>query len=104
MMKKQRYLRWSKPHCGKRKSTCGTLSAIHYTIRKIFRSRLRTFLMHLPHFGKRLNGKAPSGRSEEHTSELQSLMRISYAVFCLKNKHNITLLYSIPPTPRQEMH
>src|SRR3546814_6257395 len=29
---------------------------------------------------------APSGRSEEHTSELQSLMRISYAVFCLKKK------------------
>src|SRR3546814_3203795 len=28
----------------------------------------------------------PSGRSEEHTSELQSLMRISYAVFCLKTK------------------
>src|SRR3546814_2208171 len=31
-------------------------------------------------------GCAP-GRSEEHTSELQSLMRISYAVFCLKKKH-----------------
>src|SRR3546814_5396031 len=31
------------------------------------------------------------GRSEEHTSELQSLMRISYAVFCLKkNKKSIT--------------
>src|SRR3546814_5332694 len=30
----------------------------------------------------------PIGRSEEHTSELQSLMRISYAVFCLKKKHN----------------
>src|SRR3546814_2926083 len=28
----------------------------------------------------------PCGRSEEHTSELQSLMRISYAVFCLKKK------------------
>src|SRR3546814_3637172 len=28
----------------------------------------------------------PAGRSEEHTSELQSLMRISYAVFCLKKK------------------
>src|SRR3546814_8737280 len=28
-------------------------------------------------------------RSEEHTSELQSLMRISYAVFCLQKKHNI---------------
>src|SRR3546814_9124091 len=27
-----------------------------------------------------------TGRSEEHTSELQSLMRISYAVFCLKTK------------------
>src|SRR3546814_2695886 len=32
------------------------------------------------------------GRSEEHTSELQSLMRISYAVFCLKKKKNILLL------------
>src|SRR3546814_10269590 len=29
------------------------------------------------------------GRSEEHTSELQSLMRISYAVFCLKKKNTI---------------
>src|SRR3546814_3742349 len=29
---------------------------------------------------------ARTGRSEEHTSELQSLMRISYAVFCLKKK------------------
>src|SRR3546814_7656678 len=30
--------------------------------------------------------RASPGRSEEHTSELQSLMRISYAVFCLKKK------------------
>src|SRR3546814_5328612 len=30
----------------------------------------------------------PARRSEEHTSELQSLMRISYAVFCLKKKKN----------------
>src|SRR3546814_4982210 len=30
--------------------------------------------------------QAPTQRSEEHTSELQSLMRISYAVFCLKKK------------------
>src|SRR3546814_17624803 len=29
------------------------------------------------------------GRSEEHTSELQSLMRISYAVFCLKKKNTL---------------
>src|SRR3546814_4813786 len=35
------------------------------------------------------NGDDGKGRSEEHTSELQSLMRISYAVFCLKKKkHN----------------
>src|SRR3546814_3513875 len=31
-------------------------------------------------------GRADAARSEEHTSELQSLMRISYAVFCLKKK------------------
>src|SRR3546814_4652496 len=42
-------------------------------------------------------------RSEEHTSELQSLMRISYAVFCLKKKkkntHQYTnLLYNKPQT------
>src|SRR3546814_10446845 len=40
--------------------------------------------------GSTLTGKrvmqAAGGRSEEHTSELQSLMRISYAVFCLKKK------------------
>src|SRR3546814_2078320 len=33
-------------------------------------------------------------RSEEHTSELQSLMRISYAVFCLKKKKKNTTLYN----------
>src|SRR3546814_8749938 len=37
------------------------------------------------HAGARA-GLGDSGRSEEHTSELQSLMRISYAVFCLKKK------------------
>src|SRR3546814_14349190 len=34
-------------------------------------------------------------RSEEHTSELQSLMRISYAVFCLKTKKHNRLMYRI---------
>src|SRR3546814_5339376 len=34
-------------------------------------------------------------RSEEHTSELQSLMRISYAVFCLKNKNKLTYYHSV---------
>src|SRR3546814_5023583 len=35
---------------------------------------------------RRYNASLIAGRSEEHTSELQSLMRISYAVFCLKKK------------------
>src|SRR3546814_7258998 len=39
-----------------------------------------------------LGASAPGSRSEEHTSELQSLMRISYAVFCLKK----TTINSIP--------
>src|SRR3546814_10349696 len=34
-------------------------------------------------------------RSEEHTSELQSLMRISYAVFCLKKKNRLKIQYVI---------
>src|SRR3546814_6808089 len=53
------------------------------------------------HQGLSLQGGWPMGRvtiarSEEHTSELQSLMRISYAVFCLKNKkqqHNTNSSY-----------
>src|SRR3546814_4800212 len=38
-------------------------------------------------------------RSEEHTSELQSLMRISYAVFCLKKKNKHIVKSSIYQTP-----
>src|SRR3546814_4619040 len=38
------------------------------------------------------------GRSEEHTSELQSLMRISYAVFCLKKKNEKTQRRKIKAT------
>src|SRR3546814_5490206 len=46
----------------------------HYTLSEAaFRQHLTQILVH-------------HGRSEEHTSELQSLMRISYAVFCLKKK------------------
>src|SRR3546814_6788324 len=39
-------------------------------------------------------GSGTSRRSEEHTSELQSLMRISYAVFCLKKKTKTTHTYA----------
>src|SRR3546814_5738922 len=37
-----------------------------------------------------------ASRSEEHTSELQSLMRISYAVFCLNKKKQNEYMYIIP--------
>src|SRR3546814_3696701 len=43
----------------------------------------------LPKFAAYVNW--PPSRSEEHTSELQSLMRISYAVFCLKKKKKIQI-------------
>src|SRR3546814_6839896 len=51
-------------------------------------SAIRTdFLMTCsPHFSVYRRGAPAGRRSEEHTSELQSLMRISYAVFCLKKK------------------
>src|SRR3546814_10607555 len=60
------------------------------------------------HLGRRRTDFADSGldgqaarwiaghRSEEHTSELQSLMRISYAVFCLKNKKQISNIHTEP--------
>src|SRR3546814_2177004 len=40
--------------------------------------------------GRSGHARRRGGRSEEHTSELQSLMRISYAVFCLKKKKTTT--------------
>src|SRR3546814_2190176 len=54
---------------------------------------LRLRLGHAQRGGKFPDGPVVVQRSEEHTSELQSLMRISYAVFCLKNKttNNTTL-------------
>src|SRR3546814_8139861 len=46
-----------------------------------------------------ITGWAQVNRSEEHTSELQSLMRISYAVFCLKKKK-----IKIKPTTKPHIH
>src|SRR3546814_8179370 len=44
----------------------------------------------------------PVERSEEHTSELQSLMRISYAVFCLKKKHKRHTSNTQKPLPKHQ--
>src|SRR3546814_2075540 len=48
------------------------------------------------------DGKIAMPRSEEHTSELQSLMRLSYAVFCLKKKNNTTNHDTAPATTQTE--
>src|SRR3546814_9385965 len=53
-------------------------------------------------------GREELGRSEEHTSELQSLMRISYAVFCLKKKkqkieHNHNASRKLSPNTIQQL-
>src|SRR3546814_4759808 len=44
--------------------------------------------------GRPDGGLGGGDRSEEHTSELQSLMRISYAVFCLKKKNKLTTYFN----------
>src|SRR3546814_8344389 len=65
--------------------------------------------------GDRLGGKIARSighiaveRSEEHTSDLQSLMRISYAVFCLKKKTKTTNVYTQHayrnPNTQREQH
>src|SRR3546814_8649335 len=51
---------------------------------------LQLVIEHLDEF----DGIGRRGRSEEHTSELQSLMRISYAVFCLKKKNTTQKMQS----------
>src|SRR3546814_3344657 len=51
------------------------------------RRAIRVFLQDGENDLDNMHGNWPLARSEEHTSELQSLMRISYAVFCLKKKN-----------------
>src|SRR3546814_7334865 len=65
------------------------LDAASYPVCEVFQTRFQDM-----DINGHLNNVAfaalfESGRSEEHTSELQSLMRISYAVFCLKKKTQI---------------
>src|SRR3546814_4770366 len=51
--------------------------------------------------GSEIVPASPTTRSEEHTSELQSLMRISYAVFCLKKKKPNKNQHSVDLTRRE---
>src|SRR3546814_1534627 len=80
---------------GKRRLIAGGNIAIHPFSRVQQRPRLAELIWaqharDMQHHGGAIPG-GRRGRSEEHTSELQSLMRISYAVFCLKKKKNNNL-------------
>src|SRR3546814_4355753 len=66
-------------HCTLSIISCANISPV--------RAAAAVMMSRLPAYRGR---KSPSPRSEEHTSELQSLMRISYAVFCLKKKKTTT--------------
>src|SRR6056297_3956119 len=63
---------------------------------RAYRENAERQLVTTPHgvnlLGYRSGASTPNGRSEEHTSELQSLRRISYAVLCLKKKNDSNVL------------
>src|SRR3546814_7132405 len=61
-------------------NTSRAIACISNASRKLGPERARPF--------RQIGASICTNRSEEHTSELQSLMRISYAVFCLKKKKN----------------
>src|SRR3546814_7529004 len=68
-----------------------TPSAVSKSVERLERRLgVKLFLRSTRSLTLTVDGTAYYERSEEHTSELQSLMRISYAVFCLKKKKNNT--------------
>src|SRR3546814_8332276 len=66
--------------------TLGDITALRRVDRRGFDQRARQFIDERTMAVEAGEQPCEQGRSEEHTSELQSLMRISYAVFCLKKK------------------
>src|SRR3546814_5725036 len=76
----------------------------------LFRSCIPTHRVDRPRRSRRSGTRMSGGyvnRSEEHTSELQSLMRISYAVFCLKKKitkNKITSTHLCPNEDNNTVH
>src|SRR3546814_2858777 len=92
-------------------STVTFLSRSFPDRRKCWRNRISLFLQQIANFAEQrdifgfrrwrlflgFEHFASLTRSEEHTSELQSLMRISYAVFCLKKKNILLTQYRCTP-------
>src|SRR3546814_4815009 len=70
---------------------CPTRSGTERLAEQLAKATGRTVAAY--HAGLDAEVRARVQRSEEHTSELQSLMRISYAVFCLKKKNNSITQY-----------
>src|SRR3546814_8916778 len=60
-------------------------------------------LIRAAHAYLQIVGQLHLKRSEEHTSELQSLMRISYAVFCLTKKKTLTTISKAPQTTHKHL-
>src|SRR3546814_10806279 len=54
------------------------------------RDRFHAVFVEIAENAHETGAQLAAGRSEEHTSDLQSLMRISYALFCLKTKNKLT--------------
>src|SRR3546814_4107469 len=83
---------WSSDVCSSDLSTSSRAAFARHTIPMKSKNRSRYARTPRPSSYSRTSPcsrtRASSRRSEEHTSELQSLMRISYAVFCLKKKKN----------------
>src|SRR3546814_1484207 len=73
-------LAWSVVEAVHEVNKCRCLFATHYHELTRLAETLTALSLH------HVRAREWQGRSEEHTSELQSLMRISYAVFCLKKK------------------
>src|SRR3546814_6299127 len=65
------------------------MAAFVYALRTLPLSTAYSIFFVAPLLITALSVRHPNQRSEEHTSELQSLMRISYAVFCLKQKNTM---------------
>src|SRR3546814_10470660 len=68
------------------------------------RNQVRMFGIEEWTIGPRAHDPDSKSRSEEHTSELQSLMRIPYAVFCLHNKTPLTNRHHVSHHKTQNIH
>src|SRR3546814_4229880 len=76
----------------------------HHSISFVYRNDAASTTGPFKDFTPCRSGPRTRDRSEEHTSELQSLMRISYAVFCLKKKTYTNRSYLSQKTPQSTQH